>query len=497
MQDIILHKATGIVYHHKERTKDTRFFLKPTYLILRDINTTLYRGEVLGILGDYSTLKYLKNVFSGHLKPEEGRVKYDVSFLSLDVEDHLLNDKPLHTFIAEILEEYMTERKVKESLESLKRHPLFFDYWENSVSQLSRQDIAVILMELSSEIKADITLYNNFYRYLNDDGFKRLKFIINTLESRELGVFLLESNFVPIEKLANHFVWLSYGQMRFEGTVQNGRKVYNDYMKLRSQIRSTDEEALFDLDWKERMYEPMNFKHGLKRRNRKGESVIDTLNIQRLIIAFVVFFTMVLSYFLVVMDFEFTKEEHPFVEVAEEEEEETQVERLRYAFIISDDVTVNDTSIPKYALIAIDESNKKNVTTTIDNETVKIPIDNVVLFNPSSMYETIDYDTMLQYMNDQFLDNHLFYANYLNVDVSHIESDFRLSRIDSYEAEVEGVEITFLLDRDTSIGLMTSGKESDKIKSEFNITEDYKIFRTDGGFVLYDAPNNKWIYLSR
>ena len=137
------------------------------------------------------------------------------------------------------------------------------------------------------------------------------------------------------------------------------------------------------------------------------------------------------------------------------------------------------------------------MTTTIDNETVKIPIDNVVLFNPSSMYETIDYDTMLQYMNDQFLDNHLFYANYLNVDVSHIESDFRLSRIDSYEAEVEGVDITFLLDRDTSIGLMTSGKESDKIKSEFNITEDYKIFRTDGGFVLYDAPNNKWIYLSR
>ena len=149
MQDIILHKSTGLVYQEKERTKETKFFLKPTHLILKDVNTTLYRGEVLGILGEYSTLKYLKNVFAGHLKPDHGRVKYDVSFLSLDVEDHILNKKPLHIFVVEILEEFMNEKDVKVSLDILKRHPIFFNYWEKSVDQLSRQDIAVVLLEIS------------------------------------------------------------------------------------------------------------------------------------------------------------------------------------------------------------------------------------------------------------------------------------------------------------------------------------------------------------
>lgn len=497
MQDIILHKSTGLVYQEKERTKETKFFLKPTHLILKDVNTTLYRGEVLGILGEYSTLKYLKNVFAGHLKPDLGRVKYDVSFLSLDVEDHILNKKPLHIFVVEILEEFMTEKDVKVSLDILKRHPIFFNYWEKSVDQLSRQDIAVVLLEISSEIQADITLYNNFFRYLNDDGFNRLKSIINTLEEKEHGVFLLESKFEPIEKLANHFVWLSYGQMRFEGTVQKGRQVYNDYMKKRSQIRSVDEEALFDLEWKERMYEPSNFKHGLKRRNRKSESFIDELNIQQLIIAFVVFFTMLLSYLLVIMDFEFTKEEHPFVEVAEDTEEDVQVERLRYGFVLKDDLKLQDQTLPKYALIQVTETEKNKLNVRIGSNEETVSNDDVLLFNPSSMFETIDYDAMLQYMSDDYLDNHLFYANYLNQPVDNIESDFTLSDINDYKATVDNTDITFLIDKGTVIGIITSGSSEKEIKKAFNIEEDYKIYKTDGGFVLYDAPNNTWVYVSR
>ena len=141
------------------------------------------------------------------------------------------------------------------------------------------------------------------------------------------------------------------------------------------------------------------------------------------------------------------------------------------------------------------EKNKLNVRIGSNEETVSN--DDVLLFNPSSMFETIDYDAMLQYMSDDYLDNHLFYANYLNQPVDNIESDFTLSDINDYEATVDNTDITFLIDKGTVIGIITSGSSEKEIKKAFNIEEDYKIYKTDGGFVLYDAPNNTWVYVSR
>lgn len=499
MQDIVLHRATDIVYHKEPEKLKDRIFNTPTHIVLKNVSATLYRGEVLGILGDYETLKYLKDIFVGLIQPNSGRIRYQETFLSLDVEDHILNNHLVYVFITEILEEYMTESELKKSLKALKRHPVIFNHWEKPVSVLSRQDVATVLLEVSSIIKADITIYNNFYRHLSKQTFPRFKEIVNTHEEEQRGVYLLESSFEPIELLANHFLWLSYGQMRFEGTVKKGFEVYNQYLKKRSQLKSVDEEALFDLEWKERMYESAQFKHNFERRQKKHETFLDKVNIQRVIISIILMFTIVLSAALIFMDFEFSKEEHPFSEEFVTTDEEEMNNRLRYGFVIQDNFKFLDTNIPKYSLIQITSDYGNTMVASVNGKEGEVTSDEVFYFNPASMYETVQGDTVRQYTTDTYLYNYMFYSSYLNKNVETVKENMTISTLTDYIADVDGVDIMYILENQTIIGLLTSGTDEEEIAKAFGIDEDesYKIFRSENGFVFYDKKENNWLFLSR
>lgn len=499
MQEIVLHRATDVVYHKEPEKLKDRILNTPTHIVLKNVSTTLYRGEVLGILGDYETLKFLKDILVGLIQPDSGRIRYKDTFLSLDVEDHILNDHLVHVFITEILEEYMTEAALKKSLEKLNRHPVIFNHWEKPLKNLSRQDIAVILLEISAEISADITLYNNFYRYLNEKSFLRFKEVVNTHEAKNRGVYLLESSFEPIELLANHFIWLSYGQMRFEGTVKKGFEVYNEYLKKRSQLKSLDEEALFDLEWKERMYESAQFKHNLQRRQKKYESVLDKINIQRVIISFILVFTILLSATLIFMDIQFSKEQTPFTEETLTDNTEEVNTRLRYGFVISDSLSAAGQEIPKYSLIRITSDQGDTMTASINDTEVKVSSSDVLYFNPASMYESVQDDTIRQYTSDTYLYNYMFYSHYLNKDVSVAKDNMTLTEESKYRVKVDGINITYLVENGTVIGLVTSGSDQQEIIKALDIQDDeaFKIFRSENGFVIYDKESNNWLFLSR
>ncbi|CAD2079497.1 hypothetical protein [Phocicoccus pinnipedialis] len=499
MQEIVLHRATDIVYHKEPDKLKDRILNTPTHIVLKNISTTLYRGEVLGILGDYETLKFLKDILVGLIQPDSGRIRYKDTFLSLDVEDHILNDHLVHIFITEILEEYMTETELKKSLLKLNRHPLINNHWEKPITNLSRQDIAVILLEVSAEVNADITVYNNFFRYLNESSFLRFKEVVNTHETKNRGVYLLESSFEPIELLANHFIWLSYGQMRFEGTVKKGFDVYNQYLKKRSQLKSLDEEALFDLEWKERMYETAQFKHNFQRRQKKYESVIDKINIQRVIISFILVFTIILSSTLIFMDIQFSKEQKIFTEEKLTDTSEEVSNRLRYGFIISDDFSVDGIEIAKYSLIRITSDQGDTMTASVNGKEVKVTSKDVLYFNPASMYESVQADTVRQYTTDTYLYNYMFYSHYLNKDVSVAKDNMTLTDESKYSVKVDGIDITYLVDNETIIGLVTSGSDQKEIIEAFDIQEDegFKIFKSENGFVVYDKEANNWLFLSR
>src|SRR5699024_7178891 len=94
----------------------------------------------------------------------------------------------------------------------------------------------------------------------------------------------------------------SDGQIRYDGSVKKGVDTYNEYMRKKSQLKSVDEEALFDLEWKQNVSEDVRYKHSLKRLSRKQTGIIDGLNIRKIILSVVLLFIMLMSSFVIFMD---------------------------------------------------------------------------------------------------------------------------------------------------------------------------------------------------
>ena len=116
MQDIILLRGQELSYAKESIHLRKRILSKDEHLLLKDVSFTLYRGEVLGVLSDYETLYYLKDMITGTINPKAGKVKSEAVITSLDVMDHVQNKHQVQMFLSELFDEYMSPQNVDESL---------------------------------------------------------------------------------------------------------------------------------------------------------------------------------------------------------------------------------------------------------------------------------------------------------------------------------------------------------------------------------------------
>src|SRR5699024_6722796 len=235
-----------------------------------------------------------------------------------------------------------------------REQPLFRKRWTTPVRDLPRREIALILIEMSKVTDADIIIYCNMYRHLSTRDKEMFKGAVNNLERSERGILLLESDIEPISTLANYFLWLSYGQIRYDGSVKKGVDAYNDYMKKKSQLKSMEEEGLFDLEWKQNISEYARYKHELKRLSKKQTSFIDSLNIRKIIVSAVLVFFMMLSSLIIFMDINFTGSANTDNELTQTEPDEgNETGGTNYGIVSGTNVEAGGENLPYLTTVQI------------------------------------------------------------------------------------------------------------------------------------------------
>src|SRR5699024_4699033 len=152
--------------------------------------------------------------------------------------------------------------------------------------------------------------------------------VVNMHENHGRGILLLETSLEPIEKMANYFTWVSYGQIRFEGSVEQGVESYNKYLREKSMVKNIEQEALFDLEWKRHVYEDEMYSENFKRLGKQQASVLDNINIRKIIVTLVLAFIMVLAALVIFMNISFIGESPTFTEEQQNLQEEVTSERL-------------------------------------------------------------------------------------------------------------------------------------------------------------------------
>ncbi|MCG1010956.1 hypothetical protein J4760_13090 [Salinicoccus sp. ID82-1] len=497
MQNIILLRALNLTYAKEPKKLGDRILGREEGLLLKDVSFHLYKGEVLGILSDYKTLHYLKEVVNGSLDTKKGKVKTESSVLSLDVLDHVNHPHALSMFATEILDEYLKTEEVEKAVEELQAQALFSRHWKTPVRDLSRRDVALVLLELSKFADAEIIIYCNMYRHLTKDDAAAFKATINEQEKREHGVLLLESNIEPIEILANYFLWLSYGQIRYDGNVKQGIAEYAAYMKNKSQIKNVDEEALFDLEWKRNVSEYGRYAHGLKRLSRNQASPIDRFNIRKIIISLVVLFTMLMASIVIFMDISFTGAASAGQEQTVVIPEEETDDRIAYGISTEGSMEVGGDTYPYMSMLRVSDRSDAGYTVVNGEATEEVDSGSLIYFNPASLYPETTLEDLLPYTDEVFENNYLYYSRFINRDSSTVMDTMSLSASSDMHAELSGIPITYHFREGIIFSMSFPARNLEGMYEAFGVSTENVIFRLPSGYMILDASNETWLYINR
>lgn len=496
MQDIILLRGQELSYAKESIHLRKRILSKDEHLLLKDVSFTLYRGEVLGVLSDYETLYYLKDMITGTINPKAGKVKSEAVIASLDVMDHVQNKHQVQMFLSELFDEYMSPQNVDESLEELNENPFFKRIWYKQVDALTRAEMAALLMEASTYIEADVFIFCNMSNHLSDGNRVRFKEIVSAFEKDDKGVMLLETEVDMIKRLSNYFLWLSYGQVRYEGGVQKGIAYYNKYLKDKSQIKNVDEEALFDLKWKRNISEYAHYKHNMQRLSKKQTSLIDQLSIRRIIISLVLLFIIMTSSAVIFMNINFTGMGTTVETETVPMEEEEGIESFVYGLVLDDNLEIGSETLPYLSLVDIVEIHDQSYTVVVDETEHEVDESELLYFNPASLYTETAFDELLQYAGDSFSDSYQFYLRMMNRGSEDVIEQFNLEA-DEYHGEVPGLPITYHFRNDMVISITFPATDVDDLLEDYGLTENQQIFRVEDGYMILDGENENWVYINR
>lgn len=497
MQNIILLRALNLTYAKEPKKLGDRMLGREEGLLLKDVSFHLYKGEVLGILSDYKTLHFLKEIVNGSLDAREGKVKTESPVLSLDVLDHVHHPHALGMFVAEILDEYMKTEDVEKSVQQLQTQALFNKHWTTPVKDLTRRDLTLVLLEISKFTDVEIIIYCNMYRHLTEEDKVTFKATINAQEKRERGVLLLESSIEPIETLANYFLWLSYGQTRYDGSVKQGVAEYTSYMKQKSQIKNVDEEEKFDLEWKSNVDEYGRYAHGLKRLSRNQASPIDRLNIRKIIISLLILFTMLLASIVIFMDVSFTgvpnTGQNQTVSIPEEETDN----RIAYGISTEDSMEIGGETYPYMSMVRVSDRGEASYTVVEGGLTEEVDAGSFIYFNPASLYPEATLEDLLPYTDEVFENNYLYYSRFINRDSSEVVDALNLSASSDKHAVLSGIPITYHFMDDIIFSMSFPARNLEDMYEAFEVSTEDVIFRLPSGYMILDATNETWLYINR
>lgn len=496
MQDIILLRGQELSYAKESIHLRKRILQKDEHLLLKDVSFTLYRGEVLGVLSDYETLYYLKDMITGTIEPKTGKVKSEAVIASLDVMDHVQNKHQVQMFLSELFDEYMSPQKMDESLNELKGNPFFKRLWYRDVNTLTRTEMASVLMEASTYIEADIFIFCNMSNHLSDGNRVRFKEIVSAFEKDDKGVMLLETDVDMIKGLSNYFLWLSYGQVRYEGGVQKGIAHYNKYLKDKSQIKNVDEEALFDLKWKRNISEYAHYKHNMQRLSKKQTSLIDQLSIRRIIVSLVLLFIIMASSAVIFMNINFSGTSTAVETETVPMEEEAGIESFVYGLVLDETLEIDGETLPYLSLVDIVEIHDDSYTVIVNEAEHEVDESQLLYFNPASLYTETSFDELLQYADDIFRESDQFYSRMLNRESEDVIESFNL-QADDYHGEVPGVPVTYHFRNDRVISITFPATDIDGLLDDYGLTGEQQVFRVEDGYMILDGENENWVYINR
>lgn len=210
---------------------------------LSDINLTICKGDVVGIIGDNGSGKStLLKVISGITKPTKGKLKIAgkvASILEVGTGFHPeLSGRENIKFSAKVLG-METEDLVKATDEIIQFSELE-DFMEMQVKYYSSGMFMRLAFAVVAHLKAEIILLDEVFS-VGDAAFKRkCEKRIKELASSDTTILLVSHEINSISSICNQFLWLKNGKKQL---YSNDLDVINKYLTQHNQEDAVNTES--------------------------------------------------------------------------------------------------------------------------------------------------------------------------------------------------------------------------------------------------------------
>lgn len=503
MGSSIVLKLLNVTQYYRNQ-KNRKWYLPFGYgaedIELNKISLHIYQGEALALIGEPGSSKTLiGRIMAQDIAPDRGKVVQSASIYYGDIKNkHLLN-MSVKSYIEETqcLFNYKTSSHI---VDQIIKYAHLDDKSSIQVNKLSHSEYAQLILSVARVCKTEIIILSHILEYLDEAFLNKAKQLSKDYVSNDLSIIFVDDDISKISQVSNYVTWISHGQVRMEGYLNDVLPVFNDHERDRLSIE--DEETLknFDLDWKKSRSRLPEMSYNFKRVERYKHVKVPDFIVKFWTLLVSTLIVLVLLGALVVNNI--GKIEIPINESqkkVQNQDTDSFENKLSYGIVLHDEVTLSnhqDIEMPKYSFVTITGESASKYRLIVDDDTYEVGKNKIYYFNPAALYETHKFSTLAPYMKS----NYSKYVDYFNTQLHKPHKQVKKTLVPEkdqrFVVPITQQPIKMLFnDEDKLTGFVFPIVDKSKLERKFNIKGNVWISKLSNGYLIADMKNSKWIYI--
>ncbi|MCI2948531.1 teichoic acid transport system ATP-binding protein [Staphylococcus caledonicus] len=501
MGSSIILKLLNVTHYYRNK-KNRKWYLPFGYdaedIELNKISLHIYQGEALAIIGEPGSSKtLLGRIIAGDIKPDRGKMVKSASTYYGDIKDKHLLHITVKEYVKDI-QQLFTYETSSHNIEQIIKYAHLDEKASVKINELSHTEFAQLILSLARVCRAEVLILNHIIEHLDDAFLEKAKQLSKDYISDNQSLILIDDDINKVTQVSNYVAWISHGQVRMEGSLNQVLPAFKDHERDRLSIDNEEEQQNFDLDWKESRSRLPDMSYNFKRVERYKNAKVPDFVVK----FWTILITSVLALILIgalVMN-NIGTIEAPTIETQKKvQNKDPFEEKLAYGIVMNDSITLDGESnikVPKYTFVTITGENSKKYQVTMNNKDYEVGKSKLQYFNPAALYESHSLSTLAPYMKS----NYSNYVDYFNSQLHKKHEQVKKTLVpdeDSrYVVSVTQQPIDMLFnDQNKLTGFVFPIVDKDKLKDKYHITQDLWTVKTDNGYLIADMNDSKWIYI--
>lgn len=501
MGSSIILKMLNVTHYYRSK-KNRKWYLPFGYaaedIELNNISLHIYQGEALAIIGEPGSSKTLiGRIMAGDIKPDRGKINQSVSTYYGDIKDKHLIHMTVRQYVTEVQRLFSYET-TSHNVDQIIKFAHLYDKSSVHINALSHSDFAQLILSIARVSRKDLIILNHIIEHLDEAFLEKAKQLSKDYISENKSLVFIDNDLAKVEKVSNYVAWISHGQVRMEGSLNQVLPVFKEHEQDRMSIANDEEQLNFDLDWKESRSRLPEMSYNFKRVERYRHAKVPDFVVR----FWTILITSLICLFIVgaLVINNVGRFDVPIIEAQKKVENKDPFdEKLAYGIVLEDSITLKGDSninVPKYTFLTITGENSKSYRVSSDDKDYVVAKHKLEYFNPAALYESHAFKALSPYMKSNYSNYVDYFNSHLHKKHDQVKKTLVPDKDSRYVVEVTQQPIDMLFnDQNKLTGFVFPIVNKDELKDKYHITQDLWIVKSGDGYLIADMKNSKWIYI--